>query len=77
MSGLYSWDVGCSVPSSQSVPSVLGGIDVAWIESVLARPVDELIKEELNEILRLQQQQDLGNVDTESKPGFSQGYGKK
>jgi len=39
--------------------------------------VDEIVKEELNEILRLQQQQDLGNIDTETKPGFSQGYGKK
>jgi hypothetical protein len=56
---------------------VLGSIDVAWIESVLGRPVDELVKDELNEILRQQQQQNLGNVDTESKPGFSQGYGKK
>lgn len=74
LSGLYSWDVGCNVPSS---PTVLGGIDVAWIESILGRPVDELVRNELNEILRQQQQQDLGNVDTESKPGFSQGYGKK
>lgn len=56
---------------------MLGSIDVAWIESVLGRPVDELVKDELNEILRQQQQQNLGNVDTESKPGFSQGYGKK
>ncbi|XP_023713703.1 nascent polypeptide-associated complex subunit alpha, muscle-specific form isoform X4 [Cryptotermes secundus] len=74
LSGLYSWDVGCNVPSS---PTVLSGIDVAWIESILGRPVDELVRNELNEILRQQQQQDLGNVDTESKPGFSQGYGKK
>jgi hypothetical protein len=71
---LYSWDIGCDAPSN---PTVLGGIDVAWIESILNRPVNELVRDELNEILKQQQRQDLVNVDTESKPGFSQGYGKK
>ncbi|PSN51774.1 hypothetical protein C0J52_05279 [Blattella germanica] len=74
LSGLYSWDVGCSVPNS---PTVLGGIDTDWIESVLARPVDDLVRDELNDILKQQQQEELGGVDIDNKPGFSQGYGKK
>ncbi|KAJ4444116.1 hypothetical protein ANN_05905 [Periplaneta americana] len=74
LSGLYSWDIGCNAPNS---PTVFGGIDTAWIEGVLARPVDDLIRDELNGLLQQQQQQELGNVDIDSKPGFSQGYGKK
>lgn len=72
--GLYSWDVGCAAPSA---PASLSSVDTAWIESVLATPTDELVRQELNEILRRQQlEEQQQQLDTEGKPGFSQGYGK-
>ena len=74
LSGTYSWDIGCSAPNN---PTVFGGIDTNWIESVLARPVEDVARDELNDILKQQQQQELSGVDIDNKPGFSQGYGKK
>lgn len=73
--GIYSWDVGCQ--SSATSPTVLGSIDVKWIETVLSQPAEELAKQEQKEIVRQQQleeQQIL--IDTDKKPGFAQGYGK-
>jgi hypothetical protein len=43
----------------------------------MERNVDEIIKEEMNEIIRIKKKKDLGNVENESKKGLYKGYGKK
>nr|CAD7266322.1 unnamed protein product [Timema shepardi] len=76
--GLYSWDVGCGVASTPQ-PAVFSQTDVNWCQSVLATPIEQLARQEQEELLKKQQeaQQALEGVDTDKKPGFDLGYGKK
>ncbi|CAG2055455.1 unnamed protein product [Timema podura] len=76
--GLYSWDVGCGVASTPQ-PAVFSQTDVNWCQGVLATPIEQLARQEQEELLKKQQeeQQALEGVDTDKKPGFDLGYGRK
>lgn len=78
LAGVYSWDVGChphdvSAPEGPMAPTAFSAVDAAWVRRVVAAPVQSLVQEERNEVLRKQQQEKQPEFE---KPGFDQGYGK-
>ncbi|KAG8300395.1 hypothetical protein J6590_077516 [Homalodisca vitripennis] len=74
LAGVNSWDIAC--PTKQSLPSVFATSDAQWITTVLSTPTPVLQAEEKNYQQTLSQGESIDGVDTEDKPGFSQGYGK-
>lgn len=76
--GVYSWDVAChpsnvAAPEGPMSPTAFSAVDADWVRRVMAQPVQSLVQEARNEILRKQQQERQPEFE---KPGFDQGYGK-
>lgn len=74
LSGIYSWDVGCH--PNTNIPAAASSIDKKWVEAVMKKPVEEIQKQEQEELIK---KESLGIDPIHSdntKPGFSQGYGK-
>uniref|UniRef100_A0A1B6KRD9 Peptidase S1 domain-containing protein n=1 Tax=Graphocephala atropunctata TaxID=36148 RepID=A0A1B6KRD9_9HEMI len=74
LAGVNSWDIAC--PTQQSLPTVFATSDAQWINTVLTTPVPVLRAEEQGYQQSLAQGENVDGVDTDDKPGFSQGYGK-
>lgn len=73
-----SW-LGCSdiaCQNKQPPPSVFATSDAQWINVVLGTPLPVLQAQEESFNQGLLKGEGLDGVDTEDKPGFSQGYGK-
>lgn len=78
LAGVYSWDVGChpsmvSSPEGPMSPTAFSAVDADWVRRVVAEPIQSLVQESRNEVLRKQQQE---KQPDRPKPGFDQGYGK-
>ncbi|XP_034234019.1 basic proline-rich protein-like [Thrips palmi] len=78
LAGVYSWDVGChpsmvSAPEGPKSPTAFSAVDADWVRRVMAEPIQNLVQESRNEVLRKQQQE---KQPEHPKPGFDQGYGK-
>lgn len=78
LAGVYSWDVGChpsmvSAPEGPKSPTAFSTVDADWVRRVMAEPIQSLVQESRNEVLRKQQQE---KQPDHPKPGFDQGYGK-
>lgn len=74
LAGVNSWDIACQ--NKQPLPSVFATSDAQWINVVLGTPLPVLQAQEESFNQGLLKGEGLDGVDTEDKPGFSQGYGK-
>jgi len=74
LAGVNSWDIPCPVPEPR--PSVFTNSDATWINTVINTPLPVLQAEEDEHVQSLSQGENIEGIDTDDKPGFSQGYGK-
>ena len=72
LAGLYSWDLGCK---KKNDPTVISRPDIEWIKITLSKSPQQITTEAKEEELR-KQLAGQSEFDTETKPGFSQGYGR-